>query len=76
MKPQNSTGRVQIVPAMVTAWVRGPREAMTTDAGTFDASVDVRGLKPGEFQLPVEVAAPARVGVVRLEPPQVKVRIR
>ena len=76
VKPQNSTGRVQIVPAMVTAWVRGPREAMTTDAGTFDASVDVRGLKPGEFQLPVEVAAPARVGVVRLEPPQVKVRIR
>jgi YbbR domain-containing protein len=76
VKPQDSTGRVQIVPPVVTAWVRGPREAMTSDAAMFDASVDVRGLKPGDFQLPVVVGAPARIGVVRLEPPQVKVRIR
>jgi hypothetical protein len=42
----------------------------------FDATVDVEGLKAGDFQLPVSVVAPARVGVVRLEPAEVKVRIR
>jgi hypothetical protein len=72
----HAQGRVQVAPPHVTAWVRGPREAMTGDGRMFDASVDVEGLKPGEFQLPVVVVAPARVGVVRLEPSQVKVRIR
>ena len=76
VKPRNAKGRVQVVPTRVTAWVRGPREAMTGDGGMFDASVDVEGLKPGEFQVPVTVVAPARVGVIRLEPSEVKVRIR
>lgn len=76
VKPSNAAGRVQVVPSRITAWVRGPREAMTGDAGMFDASVDVEGLKPGDFELPVTVVAPARVGVIRLEPSEVKVRIR
>jgi len=76
VKPRHAAGRVQVVPARVTAWVRGPREAMTSDGGMFDATVDVEGLKTGDFQLPVNVVAPARVGVVRLEPAEVKVRIR
>jgi YbbR domain-containing protein len=49
---------------------------MTSDGGMFDATVDVEGLKPGQFQLPVSIVAPARVGVVRLEPAEVKVRVR
>jgi YbbR domain-containing protein len=76
VKPRNGRARVQVVPARVTAWVRGPREAMTSDGGLFDATVDVEGLKAGDFQLPVTVVAPARVGVIRLEPAEVKVRIR
>jgi YbbR domain-containing protein len=76
VKLRNSAGRVQVVPSHVTAWVRGPREAMTSDGGMFEASVDVEGLKTGEFQLPVTVVAPPRVGVIRLEPSEVKVRIR
>ena len=76
VKPKNSTGRVQVVPSRVTAWVRGPREVMTSDGGMFDASVDLAGVKPGETELPVTVVAPARIGVIRLEPPEVKVRIR
>jgi YbbR domain-containing protein len=76
VKPKNAQRRVQVLPARITAWVRGPREAMTSDGNMFDASVDVEGLKPGDFQLPVTVVAPARVGVVRLEPSEVKVRIR
>jgi hypothetical protein len=42
----------------------------------LEASVDLGGLKPGEFQLPVTVVSPERVGVIRLEPSEVKVRIR
>jgi len=76
VKPRNAKGRVQVAPTRITAWVRGPRETMTSGGDMFDASVDVEGLKPGEFQVPVTVVAPARVGVIRLEPSEVKVRIR
>jgi len=76
VKPRHAHGRVQVLPTHVTAWVRGPREAMTSDADLFDASVDVDGLTTGDFQVPVIVVAPERVGVVRLEPAEVKVRIR
>ena len=76
VKTKNGAGRVQVTPSRVTAWVRGPREARTSDNGVFEASVDVEGLTPGEFQLPVTVVSPERVGVIRLEPSEVKVRIR
>jgi YbbR domain-containing protein len=76
VKPRSVQGRVQVTPTRITAWVRGPREAMTSDSAMFDASVEVEGLQPGEYQVPVTVVAPARVGVVRLEPAEVKVRIR
>ena len=76
VKPHSASGRVQVNPTRITAWVRGPREAMTSDSTMFDASVEVQGLQAGEYQLPVTVVAPARVGVVRLEPAEVKVRVR
>jgi YbbR domain-containing protein len=76
VKARNAHGQVQVLPAEITAWVRGPREAMTSDGAMFDATVDVEGLKPGQFQLRVSIVAPARVGVVRLEPAEVKVRVR
>jgi YbbR domain-containing protein len=76
VKPHNVSGRVQVNPTRITAWVRGPREAMTSDSTMFDASVEVQGLQAGEYELPVTVVAPARVGVVRLEPAEVKVRVR
>ena len=76
IKPRNAHGRVQMTPPRITAWVRGPRGAMTSDGALFDASIDLDGLKPGEFQVPVSVVAPAHVGVVRLEPAEVTVRIR
>ena len=76
VKARNARGQVQVLPAEITAWVRGPREAMTSDGGMFDATVDVEGLEPGQFQLPISIVAPARVGVVRLEPAEVKVRVR
>jgi YbbR domain-containing protein len=76
VKARNAHRQVQIAPAHITAWVRGPREAMTSDGGLFEATVDLEGLKPGQFRVPVSIVAPARVGVVRLEPAEVRVRVR
>jgi YbbR domain-containing protein len=76
VKVVNGGERVTVSPAFVTVHVRGPRDAMGADAATFDASVDVGGLKPGEYQLPVRVGLPARLGATRVEPVEVRVRIR
>lgn len=69
-------GSVQIAPADVTVYVRGPRDARGSGAGDFEASVDIEGLQPGLFQLPVRVIPPPRLGIVRVDPPTVRVRIR
>ncbi len=76
VKPRNVHGRVQVIPTHITVWVRGPRETMTSDSTMFEASVEVEGLQAGEHRVPVTVVAPARVGVVRLEPAEVRVRVR
>ena len=67
---------VVLLPGQVTVHVRGPRETMRSGAEEFDASVNVGGLGPGQYVLPVRVVPPPRVGVVRVEPAQVRVRIR
>ena len=72
---RNASRQVQVQPQSVTVHVHGPREAQA-DAKEFDASVDVSGLGPGQYDLPVKVVPPARVGVVSIEPDQVRVRIR
>jgi YbbR domain-containing protein len=72
---KNAGGGAQISPLQVTVHVRGPREARGSGAETFEATVDVEGLRPGQFQVPVRVVPPARVGVVRVEPSEVRVRI-
>jgi len=69
-------GSAQITPSEVTVYVRGPREARGAGAGDFDASIDIQGLRPGLFQLPVRVRSPASVGVLRVEPETVRVRVR
>jgi YbbR domain-containing protein len=71
-----SSGSVQITPKEVTVYVRGPREARGAGAGDFDASVDVQGLQSGLFELPVHVTPPADIGVVRVEPARVRVRVQ
>ena len=76
VKVLNATGRVTVSPADVTIHVRGPRDSMGADARSFDASVDVAGLKPGDYELPVRILIPPRIGWTRIEPAEVRVRIR
>jgi YbbR domain-containing protein len=64
------------IPGTVTLQLRGPREAVTSVAGDFAATADVTGLGPGDVLVPVRVSAPDHVGVVKVEPPVVRVRIR
>lgn len=73
---RNATRPIQLMTQQVTVHVRGPRESRAAAAIDFDASIDVGGLRPGQFDLPVRILPPARIGVVRVEPAQVRVRIR
>ena len=65
-----------VAPTEVIVYVRGPRDARAYASDAFEASVDVKGLGAGQFQLPVHVQSPSRVEVVRVEPADVRVRIR
>lgn len=73
---KNAEGSAQISPSLVTVHVRGPRAARGSGADAFEATVDVESLRAGQFRVPVRVVPPARVGVVRIEPAEVQVRIR
>jgi hypothetical protein len=63
-------------PAEVSLVVRGAREVLdATSVSAFEAVVDLEGLGQGQFQLPVRVTLPQHLTVIRVEPPQVQVRI-
>ena len=67
---------LQLSPRSVTVHVRGPRAAMQASAADFEVSIDVEGLKAGQYALPVRVVPPDRIGVVRVDPPEIRVRVR
>jgi YbbR domain-containing protein len=75
--PRNTpAGRTaRITPASIDVVVRGPATVLDglTSLGVF---VDLSGLSPGRFQLPLHVDPAANVEVQRAEPPTVEVRIR
>jgi YbbR domain-containing protein len=73
---RNAPRSVVVTPAAVNAVVRGPREMMQSGADVFEAYVDGEGLKSGQLLLPVRVVAPERVAIVKIEPEQVRVRVR
>jgi YbbR-like protein len=73
---QAEHGKIQMSPTNVTVFLRGPRDTRGARIDDFEASIDVEGLRPGLYELPVRVIPPARVGVIKVEPPQVRVRIR
>jgi YbbR domain-containing protein len=68
-------GSVEVSPGDVTVFLRGPRETRGSRVEDFEATIDIEGLRPGLFQLPVRVVPPARVGIIKIEPPHVRVRI-
>lgn len=65
-----------VTPTHVTVYVRGPGESRSHGADAFDATIDIGGLSAGRFQLPVRVVPPPRVGIIRVDPIDVIVRIQ
>jgi hypothetical protein len=72
---RSATRRTHVSPGSVTVFVRGPVDAQGA-AADIDASVDVAGLRAGQFDLAVRVVPPSKVGIVRVEPEHVRVTIR
>lgn len=70
------TDGVEVVPSTVTVFVRGPRELRASRPEDYEATIDTEGLTAGSFELPVKITPPARVGVVSVEPPIVRVLVR
>lgn len=66
----------QSVPPDVLVVVRGSREGVgRIGASDVVAAVDLTGLGPGDYSLPVRVAAAGAAGVVRIEPATVQISI-
>ncbi len=64
------------VPSLVTVVLRGSREALNrVEPDDVRAYVDVTGLGTGQYTLTVRADASRDVGVIRVEPPTVQVRI-
>ena len=75
----DESGRVaSIEPPAVTVGVRGPRDRVEALGDTaIEAFVDLAGLQPGRYNLPVTaVASGAEIGVTHVDPPRVTVVVR
>jgi len=66
-----------IEPDSITVGVRGPRDGVEAldDAG-IGAFVDLAGVRPGRYNLPVTVVAGPGIGVMRIDPSRVTVTVR
>jgi len=77
MKNEGAGVQAVVSPTRVTITVRGSRETL----GGFDekqlaAWVDLNGLGPGQYRLPVRVDTPTRVDVAKITPDTVEVRVK
>lgn len=72
------TGRTaQAVPAVAAVSTRGPRDLLDRlEPPDLTAYVDLAGLGPGRYNLPVRVESPQNVEVLQTDPPKVRVRIK
>ena len=64
-------------PQQVTVSVSGPRETIEgLDRSAVEAYVDLVGLAPGQYNLPVTVESQQDIGVTHIEPPSVRIDVR
>lgn len=70
-------GTTADVPGTIVVAVRGARDALSQlNASEITAFVDLAGLGPGRYNLPVRIDPSRAFGVSRIEPSVVEVRIR
>jgi DNA-binding IclR family transcriptional regulator len=67
----------QVLPPTVAVSLRGPRALLDRlHPGALNAVVDLAGLGPGRYNLPVRVEPPQNTEVLQADPASVRVRIR
>jgi hypothetical protein len=77
MRELRAGQQAQSAPPNVSVTVRGDGETLTQlSVGAIEASVDLTGLGAGRYTLPVRVVPSQLFGVVRVDPPQVRITIR
>jgi hypothetical protein len=72
----NAARSTEVMPSEVTLFVRGPSGGRVSRPDAFTASIDVAGLRTGQHELPVSVQPPPGIGLVRVDPPVLRVRVR
>lgn len=66
----------QVLPPAIAVATRGPRPLVDQlQSDSLTAYVDLAGLGPGRYNLPVRVDPPQNVEVLQTDPPSVRVRI-
>ena len=69
--------RAVVAPDRITVSVLGARELIRTlETGSVRAFVDLAGLVPGDYNLPVAVESDVELGVTQIDPPFVRVTLR
>jgi len=77
MKNVGAGVQAVVSPTRVTVTVRGSREALGALGETqLAAWVDVNGLGPGQYRLPVRVDTPMTVDLTKVSPEMVEVRVK
>ncbi len=77
MKNTGTGVQAIVMPSRVTVTARGSREELgTLQDNQVSVIVDLAGLGPGQYKLPVHVDTPAAVAVSKVVPATVEVRIR
>lgn len=72
-----STRRARVTPAVAQVMVRGPKDVLSTlQAGSLALYVDLAGLGPGRYNLPIHVEPPRDLEVVRTQPATVSVTVQ
>jgi hypothetical protein len=71
------TLRARVTPSVATVFVRGPGNVLSALAvDTIAAHVDLAGLGPGRYNLPIRIVPPENVEIVRTQPATVSVTVQ
>lgn len=77
LKNVGASVQAVVTPTHVTVTVRGSREQLGALAETqLAAWVDLNGLGPGQYRLPVRVDSPLMVDLAKVTPDTVEVRVK
>lgn len=77
VKPRSAGGAVTIEPGHITVSVRGPRDKVSRlDHEALQGYVDLAGLGPGRYNLPVTIESTDEIRVMHIDPSSVRITLR